>query len=351
MRRALTALVSPALVFSIIAAPSAGFADAPEGRLASARSEKRSSDYASPERQEVALGHYAKARALLVEALAEFEQGRSVARPDVLIDPIEWRLMIVAKTEELNRLLDPQPRVTRSGARYKAHKSLLRTDRSAARASLGGPQDSNYAGEDQMSDELSLSKKSETNTKEPASGAITRTESTRTESTRVASTGSESTEAIDLPKAKPTEETASAKLLVSPREVAETEETLNEIKKLESTVNKVADDLADTQLDVKKSSNRLEEAALEAPPATASITPKKMDMTGESSEPELGADLTKSTAAAATARTTDSGKISEQENLEISKAIEDAIKARLKKVDSMDGKNTAAGAKTAAQPQ
>src|SRR5262245_14377507 len=43
--------------------------------------------YAGDERSAAAMGHYARAKTMLVEALAEFERGRSIARPDLLIDP------------------------------------------------------------------------------------------------------------------------------------------------------------------------------------------------------------------------------------------------------------------------
>ncbi|MCB0360388.1 MAG: hypothetical protein KDD44_12155, partial [Bdellovibrionales bacterium] len=43
-------------------------------------------EYASDQRAEAARGHYARARALLIEALAEFDRGRRSARPDVLRD-------------------------------------------------------------------------------------------------------------------------------------------------------------------------------------------------------------------------------------------------------------------------
>lgn len=84
--------------------------------------------YASSERSAAALGHYARARAMLIEALAEFEEGKRLANPDLLIDSEQWRLTVVSRAEELNRVLDPKPKVTRSGVRYKAHKRFIRHD-------------------------------------------------------------------------------------------------------------------------------------------------------------------------------------------------------------------------------
>jgi len=322
MKRAITTLLSPALVFSILSAPSAGFADMPDAvasATATPGNTEKGTDYASPERQEAALGHYARARALLVEALAEFEEARAVARPDMLIDPEEWRLMVISKTEDLNRLLDPQPRVTRSGVRFKASKSLLRTDRGPARASYGtGPQDSNYAGEEQMSDEKRLI------TTTPGSPSALREEKPKLE-------------------VKP-EEKATAKVLVSPRETKETEETLSKIKKLQDEMDSKAIDSAKDE-----AFDELSEAPQPTPATpkkTSSIESKKMDMTGDTLEPEAAAPVAHAAQVAPISKDVPQAaeKISkeidssEQENLEISQAIEDAIKARLQKVDSMGGK-------------
>lgn len=81
--------------------------------------------FASAERTDVALGHYARARALLVEALAEFEQAKEIANPDLMLDSEKWTLTVISKAEDLNRLLDPQPRTTRMGATFRADNRLI----------------------------------------------------------------------------------------------------------------------------------------------------------------------------------------------------------------------------------
>ena len=86
-------------------------------------------EYASPERTAAAVGHYARARALLMQALDEFEQGRKIARPDLLLDADEFRISLVSRADELNRVLDPQPKVTRSGVRFKGSPDLVRDPR------------------------------------------------------------------------------------------------------------------------------------------------------------------------------------------------------------------------------
>jgi len=103
--------------------------------------------FASVERHNIAIGHYARARALLVEALAEFEEGRHVAQPDLLLDTERWRSSVISRTEELNRLLDPQPRVTRSGVQFKANSALIRRDRTVSKSPEDYPQGSNQISE------------------------------------------------------------------------------------------------------------------------------------------------------------------------------------------------------------
>lgn len=103
--------------------------------------------YASEQRHAAAVGHYARARTMLVEALQEFEEARKLARPDLLVDPEEWRLNVISRTEELNRILDPKPRVTRDGVQFRANKLLIRREKQRLPAVADGAQDSNIYGE------------------------------------------------------------------------------------------------------------------------------------------------------------------------------------------------------------
>ena len=118
------------------------------------KAEAQNQRYATKQRSVAALGHYARARSLLVEALAEFEQGRKNARPDMLVDPEEWRLSLISRTEELNRLIDPKPRVTRAGVQFRANKALIRRERDRLPAVPDGAQDRNTYGEEQRRREL-----------------------------------------------------------------------------------------------------------------------------------------------------------------------------------------------------
>ena len=80
---------------------------------------------ASPEIMAEASGHYARSRSLLIAAIREFDAGRRIAKPDDLLDPAKWRNTLADRAEDLERLLDPQPRVTEGGIKYSADPRLL----------------------------------------------------------------------------------------------------------------------------------------------------------------------------------------------------------------------------------
>lgn len=87
------------------------------------------SKYASKERSTIAKAHMSRARTLLVEALAEFEEGKKYARPDLLLDSEDWRLRVVSLTEQLNRVIDPKPRITREGAVFRAPPRFVKREK------------------------------------------------------------------------------------------------------------------------------------------------------------------------------------------------------------------------------
>ena len=73
----------------------------------------------------VAMGHYARSRSLLIAALQEFDSGLKLADPKIILDTKQWRNSLIERAEELERVLDPQPRVSGRGAKYNAQKRLL----------------------------------------------------------------------------------------------------------------------------------------------------------------------------------------------------------------------------------
>jgi hypothetical protein len=72
-----------------------------------------------------AIGHYTRARSLLLAALREFDAGTRVAELPTLIDPSGWRGTVAERAHELERVLDPQPRVTSGGVSFSPDRRLL----------------------------------------------------------------------------------------------------------------------------------------------------------------------------------------------------------------------------------
>lgn len=80
---------------------------------------------ASGETLAEAIGHYSRSRSLLIEAIREFDRGMKIAEPNALIDSKKWRTSLVDRAQELERVLDPQPRVSKGGVKFNADKRLL----------------------------------------------------------------------------------------------------------------------------------------------------------------------------------------------------------------------------------
>jgi len=77
------------------------------------------------ERLAEAVGHYARARSLILAAIREFDLGKKVASPDVILDSAEWRSSLIDRATELEKILDPQPKLTNGGVRYSPDTRLL----------------------------------------------------------------------------------------------------------------------------------------------------------------------------------------------------------------------------------
>lgn len=75
-----------------------------------------------------AIGHYARARSLLIAAIREFDKGYNTARPDAILDSAAWRAELIERAEDLDRVLAPQARVSKSGVRYEPNSALLSTE-------------------------------------------------------------------------------------------------------------------------------------------------------------------------------------------------------------------------------
>ncbi len=80
---------------------------------------------AEGEELETAVGHFARARSLLIAAVHEFDRGIKLVDPEAMVDVQRFRSTLLDRSEELERILDPQPRVTRSGVQYSPDVRLL----------------------------------------------------------------------------------------------------------------------------------------------------------------------------------------------------------------------------------
>jgi len=100
---------------SFLASPAASFGD------------KKPVSISHANRQQLAgaIGHYARSRALLLEALREFDAGLKLANPQVLVDVAQWRNDILDRAEDLEKILDPQPRASEDGVVFQGDPRLL----------------------------------------------------------------------------------------------------------------------------------------------------------------------------------------------------------------------------------
>jgi hypothetical protein len=80
---------------------------------------------ASGERLASAMGHYARSRSLLISAIHEFDRANKLANPGALLNSEAWRAALIDRAEELEKVLDPQPRSSRSGVKFEGDSRLL----------------------------------------------------------------------------------------------------------------------------------------------------------------------------------------------------------------------------------
>ena len=72
-----------------------------------------------------AVGHYARARSLLMAALREFDKGTQLVNPDSILDSKVFRENLIERATDLEKVLDPQPRITQGGVRFEPDPRLL----------------------------------------------------------------------------------------------------------------------------------------------------------------------------------------------------------------------------------
>ena len=72
-----------------------------------------------------AIGHYSRARALLISAVNEFDAGLKIANPDLLMNSDGWRRAVMDQASELDKVLSPQAASPTGGVKYPADSRLL----------------------------------------------------------------------------------------------------------------------------------------------------------------------------------------------------------------------------------
>lgn len=87
--------------------------------------EETASRSAGPEETAAAIGHYHRARHMLLAAVREFDKGYKLASPEAVLNGQQWRQEVLDRAQDLIKVLDPQPRVSKWGVRYDASPSLL----------------------------------------------------------------------------------------------------------------------------------------------------------------------------------------------------------------------------------
>ncbi len=80
---------------------------------------------AGTEQLAAAIGHYAKSRSLLIAAIREFDKGYKLANPDALIDSKAYRNTLITRAEEMEHVLDPQPRASKGAVAIDPDSRLL----------------------------------------------------------------------------------------------------------------------------------------------------------------------------------------------------------------------------------
>lgn len=71
------------------------------------------------------LGHYERARSLLLAAVREFDSGYSYVKTDQVLEANVWRKTILSRAEELETILSPKPRELKAGSNYQPDSRLL----------------------------------------------------------------------------------------------------------------------------------------------------------------------------------------------------------------------------------
>lgn len=72
-----------------------------------------------------AMGHFERARSLLIAAVQEFDRGLKLSNPSPLLKSSQWRNTVIDQAASLEKVLAPRPRTTESGIKFQADSRLL----------------------------------------------------------------------------------------------------------------------------------------------------------------------------------------------------------------------------------
>lgn len=78
-----------------------------------------------PQKLARGIGHFERARSLLLASIREFDSGYKYVKTDQVLDADVWRKTLLDRAKELETILSPQAREIKSGSAYQPNSGLL----------------------------------------------------------------------------------------------------------------------------------------------------------------------------------------------------------------------------------
>jgi len=110
----------------LVTCPLVTYAEPPGGLLE--RDRESYSEQREKTRINRATAHYARSRSLLLAAIDEFDKGRQLADPSLLLNGDQWRAGLVEKAKQMERVIAPRPREADAGVALPSDSRLLGSD-------------------------------------------------------------------------------------------------------------------------------------------------------------------------------------------------------------------------------
>jgi hypothetical protein len=79
----------------------------------------------NPQKLARGLGHFERSRSMLLAAIREFDSGYKYVKTDQVLDAELWRKTLLARAQELETILSPEPREIKAGSRYEPDSRIL----------------------------------------------------------------------------------------------------------------------------------------------------------------------------------------------------------------------------------